>query len=268
MAALKIIAIVAAHNEADIIEQTTVDLISQGVEVYLIDHGSSDGTAERIHPLVGHGVCGIESLASDSNRTAGFRLTDILKRKEELAGRLDADWFINHDADELREPPWAGSTLSQALELVDRLGWNAVDFAVLNFVPTHDHYLAGDDLRSSFEWFRHGRFWDRLQIRCWKKQTAVDLVSSGGHEARFPDRAVFPIRFLLRHYPIRTQAQGERKVFEQRLPRFDPDERARGWHVQYRGSHAWAGLPGAAGDAHPFRRRARPAPTSDSPPRR
>jgi hypothetical protein len=45
---------------------------------------------------------------------------------------------------------------------------------------------------------------------------------------------VYPFRFLLRHYPIRTQEQGERKVFADRLPRFNRFERlVRGWHTQY-----------------------------------
>jgi hypothetical protein len=61
----------------------------------------------------------------------------------------------------------------------------------------------------------------------------LDLVSTGGHEARFPGRRVFPLRFLLRHYPIRGQAHGERKVFKERRARFSAEERARGWHVQY-----------------------------------
>ena len=60
-----------------------------------------------------------------------------------------------------------------------------------------------------------------------------DLLSSGGHEIAFEGRRVFPLRFLLRHYPIRSQAHGERKVFRERRPRFDASERARGWHVQY-----------------------------------
>jgi chromosome segregation ATPase len=37
----------------------------------------------------------------------------------------------------------------------------------------------------------------------------------------------------MRHYPIRSQRHGERKLFEERITRFDPMERQRGWHVQY-----------------------------------
>ena len=48
-----------------------------------------------------------------------------------------------------------------------------------------------------------------------------------------PRPRVFPYKFLLRHYPIRSQAHGERKILHERRQRWDPAERARGWHVQY-----------------------------------
>ena len=75
--------------------------------------------------------------------------------------------------------------------------------------------------------------WADQQIRCWKRNPQVDLVSSGGHEAKFDGRRVFPLRFILRHYPIRGQAHGERKLFVERKPRFSPEERAKRWHIQY-----------------------------------
>src|SRR5262249_35286669 len=102
------------------------------------------------------------------------------------------------------------------------------------FWPIHDRLRPGDDVREAFPFYERGQAWDRVQIRCWKKlEVPADLASSGGHEARFPDRNVFPIRFILRHYPIRSQAHGMRKVFLQRRPRFLSSERERGWHVQY-----------------------------------
>ena len=61
----------------------------------------------------------------------------------------------------------------------------------------------------------------------------MDLASTGGHDVQFPGRMVFPQRFILRHYPIRSQSHGDRKVFEQRLSRFLPEELKRGWHLQY-----------------------------------
>ena len=49
----------------------------------------------------------------------------------------------------------------------------------------------------------------------------------------FEGRKVCPEPFILKHYPIRSQAHGERKVLKERFPRYSPTERARQWHVQY-----------------------------------
>ena len=52
-------------------------------------------------------------------------------------------------------------------------------------------------------------------------------------EPVYESRRVFPYKFLLRHYPIRSQEHGLRKVFTERRPRWNPEERADGWHTQY-----------------------------------
>jgi hypothetical protein len=71
-------------------------------------------------------------------------------------------------------------------------------------------------------------------VKAWKNiHQSVQLSESGGHDARLPHRRVFPFNFLLKHYPVRSQAHGERKVFRDRAPRWDPQERAGGWHIQY-----------------------------------
>jgi glycosyltransferase involved in cell wall biosynthesis len=229
-----VVAIIAAYNEADIIDASVRDLIDQGISVYLLDDGSTDCTVQNVEPHVGHGVIGIERLrpAEDAGR-GEFALERIVRRKAQLAAELNAHWFINHDADEFRESPWADVSLKEAIQRVDALGYNAIDFASLDFRPTHDRFRPGDDPRAAFPYYSAGASYDRVQIRCWKNTGGVELESTGGHDTQFEGRRVFPIRFLLRHYPIRGQAHGDRKVFVERQPRFSDAERARGWHVQY-----------------------------------
>ena len=231
-----VVAIVAAFNEADVIGPVVSDLIEQGLDVYLLDDGSTDDTVAVVEPLVGRGVLAIERLREPARDqpAESFDWERILLRKAQLACELDADWFVHHDADEFRQSPWANLTLKDAIRSVDTLGFNAIDFWSLDFWPVHDDFLEGDDVRTAFNFYAEGAAHDRLQIRCWKKTDApVDLASSGGHEARFSGRHVFPLRFILRHYPIRGQAHGERKVFRERRNRLRGQERARGWHVQY-----------------------------------
>jgi hypothetical protein len=107
---------------------------------------------------------------------------------------------------------------------------------VLNFRPIDDTFIPGVDVEAQFRYFEFGSAHDSVQIKAWANTgKAVDLVSSGGHEAVFHGRRTFPYRFLLKHYPIRSQRQAERKIFGERVPRWNQEERRLGWHVQYDG---------------------------------
>jgi len=256
-----VVALISAFNEADIIGQVIEHLASEGVSVYLIDDGSEDETVREAEAYVGRGVIGIERLAAASIPHR-FDWAAILRRKEALAGSLSADWFIHHDADEFRESPLPRVTLAEAIGHVDALGYNAIDFHLLNFWPTTGGQagvgpVPERDVRQSLPSYELGEPWNRIQVKCWKNLgLPIDLASSGGHEVRFAGRNVYPLRFLLRHYPIRSDAHGRRKVFVDRLPRFLPAERAQGWHVQYEGIVEGASFvrdPGTLAQYEPIR---------------
>lgn len=220
----RVIAIIAAYNEEDIIDRCLEHLAAQGVESYLLDDGSTDRTIERAQRWRGRGLIDIERLSEPPNPV--FSLRRILARKESLAVTLAADWFINHDADEFRESPWAELTLQQALGRVVSLGYNAVDFEIFTILPQNQ--------ASSQARYVPAGAYDRRQVRAWQAgPSAPVLVESAGHDVAFEGRRVFPIRFPMRHYPVRSPDHGERKIAQERLPRFDPAERSAGWHLQY-----------------------------------
>jgi len=124
--------------------------------------------------------------------------------------------------------------LKEAIRWVDSLGYNAIDFHVVNFVPTDDEFKQGDDPRSYFRFYEEAAPFDKTQVKCWKASSApVSLGPLGGHDVLFQGRRVFPIQFLLRHYPVRGQRHGVRKVFRERKGRFLESERRKGWHIQY-----------------------------------
>lgn len=233
------LAIMPAYNEADVIFHAIGDLISQGVDVHLIDHGSTDGTREAAEPWLGRGLVRIERFPEDSGfpernlREMVWR--DILRRVSEVASAAETDWCLFVNADEFRETPWTDMTLAEGLGRVGELGFTAVNFELLNFRPTEgDAFRPGDDVREHLLHFEGAGRFDVVQIKAWKRQPdPVDLVERGGHDVRFPGRRVFPVPFLLRHYPIRGTEHGRRKVLTERLGRFAAEERSDGWHVQY-----------------------------------
>lgn len=231
----RVVALVAAFNEADVIGQVVDDLVDQGLDVWVVDHGSSDGTADVLARRMGDGLLAVERLEPVLDDEGRVRWADVLRRKEELAGEIDADWFLHHDADELRESPWPEERLVDGIRRVDALGYNAIDFRVFDFWPTTETaFRPGDDPRRAFPLWSEGGPWNRLQIKAWRQpEDGVDLVSSGGHEALFPGRRVFPIRFVTRHYPVRSAEHARRKIEAERRERFSEEERRAGWHVQY-----------------------------------
>ena len=229
----RVIAIISAFNEGDIISPVIGHLIENCIDVYLIDNHSTDDTVDQAARWLGKGLLDIE-LFPQSEPASKFEWSAILRRKEELATTLQADWFIHYDADEIRESPWPGLNLKHAIQWVDTLGYNCIDFHVLNFPPTDDGFRPGDDPRTYFKFCEEAADFDVLRRNAWKVTgTRVSLAAAGGHEARFPDRRLFPVKFLMRHYPIRGQQHGLKKVFQERTLRFLESERAEGWHRQY-----------------------------------
>ncbi len=227
----RVLAVMTAFNEADIIGGILDRARAEGLQVHLIDNWSTDGTPEV---ATGHAaVVAVERFPR--RRPRHYEWESLLQRVEQIAASTDADWVIHHDADEWRTSPWPGVPMVDALHWVSDAGYNAIDHTVVVHTPTDERFAPGQDVTRQLPYFSFGTNVGHFtQIKAWQHQArGVDLASSGGHEASFDGRRVFPFNFLLRHYPIRSQAHGERKVFQERRPRWSPTEKRRGWHNQY-----------------------------------
>jgi hypothetical protein len=225
----QVIAIMSSFNEADIIGPSLDYWLEQGVRVHLLENWSTDGTYRIAAAREARGVH-IEHFPPHG-RGDHYHLGSILRRKEELAKELEADWFIHADVDEIREGPFPGGGIREGLYHAERAGFSCVDSTRLDFPPIDDSFLPGGNFGSHF------RFWEPLgsniQRKIWKKTAApVNLTDSGGHDVSFPGRRLYPFHFLLRHYPYRSSQHALRKLFEDR--NMDPDEyRVKKWGVHY-----------------------------------
>lgn len=231
--AFRVIAIISTYNEEDIIVPVINHLFNQEIDVYLMDNWSTDRTIEFARQFEPK-ILGIEHFPQHGPSPT-FDWEEILKRKEVLSQELNADWFMHYDADEIRESPWKDIKLRDAIYLVDQHGYNAIDFTLLNFFPIDNNFKPGSNLAQRLKYFQFNDLpGNEMQIKAWKKNTErVNLWETGGHSVKFLNRKVFPYKFIMRHYPIRSQSHGEKKVITERILRYNTGEREKGWHTQY-----------------------------------
>lgn len=222
---MRIVALLATYNERRFVGACIEHLREHGVEAFLIDNSSEDGTVDIATGYLGDGLIGIETLPRVEQR---FQLFPQLLRKEELARELSADWFLHLDADELRLPPPGAATLGEALETADREGFNAVDFTEYTFLPTvespdHDHADYQSTLRT---------YYPRIssppdQLTAWKATADVELARTGGHRVRVPELRICPEPFRMKHYMFLSKRHAVEKYVRRG---FDPAEVRLGLH--------------------------------------
>ena len=230
----RVVAVMTVYNEADIIESVIQHLHEQGVAVYLIDNWSTDGTYEKAQALIGKGVLRTERFPETPPKTHVYSWSKLLTHVEEVAHNLTDYWVLHYDCDEIRESPFVGITLRDALYHVEQCGYNAIDHTVVNFSPIDNSFKPGNNLKDCITHFvmgkRPGYF---IQIKGWKQlHQRVSLTASGGHRVEFPGRRVYPYKFLTRHYPLRSLEQASIKI-ESRQKQSNQHERSKGWHIIY-----------------------------------
>lgn len=226
---MKAIAFVCTYQEADIIGRTVRHLKWQGCDVLVIDCHSTDGTRQLAR------LSGAQTTTWPSPPVSFFALLTHIEKLAEQS--TEYDWCVLCDADELRYSDVPGETLAEGFARVQAAGYNAIDHQIATFHPTAESaaFDGSQDPEQYFRWYSGDPLNQRLgQVKAWRNSGEVSLAASGGHQARFVGRWVYPGKFLSKHYPIRSQAHGERKVFRER----NWLDRAQGrmnWHVQYEG---------------------------------
>lgn len=228
----KILAIIHVFNEADVINQTVEYLLSQGVDVFLIDNWSTDNSYELIKQLSNKYPKRVFFKRFPENAPSNFYdWYHQLELTERISKEADYSWYIHYDADEYRLSPWAETTLREAIYYIDSLGFNVIENTVIDFKITaiNDNSIFMKDT-----WFDFGHRPAHFeQTKTWKKCESVDLKNSGGHIARVSNPKVFPLKILNRHYPFRSYEHAKRKIFVDRKPRFEVEKKERGWHGHY-----------------------------------
>lgn len=223
----RIIAILAVRNEELFMKRCLTHLFQQGIESYIIDNESTDNTVSIAEDYLHRGVIGIETYPY----SGFYEWASLLSIKEKIANTLDADWFIHHDADEIRYAPSDFTTLYDGIMHADSNGYTAVNFDEFVFLPTscHESYEGKDYVKEMiYYYFFEPKKLSR--VNAWKNMgQKIDLVSSGGHVVNFLNRKIYPRNFIMRHYLALSHAHACKK-YGNKL-QYKSSELKRGWHL-------------------------------------
>jgi len=193
---MNVIAMICLRNGELYLRRCLEHLEEQGVKACILDNDSTDASRAIAEAFRSRGVVHIERVPFDGV----FRVGEILRRKEQLARELQADWFMHHDVDEIRQAPRPWTTLLDGIAAVDREGYNAVNFDEFVFMPLDEERFEWRDFVAEMRHYYHFRPNERHRVNAWKNVGPIDLTTYFGHRVEFPGRRIYPKSFTLRHY--------------------------------------------------------------------
>jgi len=219
----------AVYNDEDFISEVLENAISQGIELVLLDDGSTDNTYEICSKFLGKGILELYLHKSNSwNEEENHRIL------HDLALRHNPDWLILFGSDEFLESWNNKVTLEDAISQVDREGYNLIQFNWFNFFLTSKDDEQSKSIKEKLKYYSWAS--DYL-YRSWKNIPGVELKVRGGHYPIFPQGItykIYPRKFVLRHYQFRNIEQFKKKV-QDRIKKIKGTTRGKlGWIQSYK----------------------------------
>jgi glycosyltransferase involved in cell wall biosynthesis len=220
---MNMLAVIAARNESLHIGRCIRSLTDEGLEVILIDHGSSDGTRDIAEAYLGNGLLKIMDLAWEGY----FSLEKQLSTKKLIIDECKHEWVAHFDADEWPVASDQFCSLHCMAEEANNTGYSVINFNEFVFLPlpkeNFEHF--GYESRMNHYYFFEPSY-PRLQ-RMWQRSLDVSNITHGGHRLSGDVAKLFPFDGILRHYIALSESHAIDK-YANRI--FADHELKRGWH--------------------------------------
>jgi hypothetical protein len=221
---VSICAVIAVRNEENYLRVLLPILASQKIDVAIIDNESTDGSLELFNSYANAPIILLETLPYKGY----FSLTEQLTAKAKVCSKINHDWVVHLDADEILDHREPGLTLRDAIEEADAAGYNALNFEEFVFLPE-----AGSDYSNKNYYLEMLTYYYFLYMdnnrhqRVWKREFLFDNITSGGHLLSGAKLFVSPVSHLLKHYIVLSYEHALKKYLNRT---FDKNEVERNWH--------------------------------------
>ena len=220
---LSICAVIAVRNELPYLRILLPMLAAQDIDVAILDNGSTDGSHELYADHKHHPIILVEHIPYREY----FSLSEQLDAKQRVYDKIDHDWVIHHDADEILEHYQLDRTLRDAIQEADDAGYDVLNFDELVFLPNRNTKVCEDYYRESLRYYFFEPEKGRLN-RAWKRSLKLDNTITGGHRVTGERTRVFPKNHILRHYIVLGYLHALDKYYNRK---FDTKDRSLGWHA-------------------------------------
>jgi len=192
---MKIIGMIPVYNDEDIISEVIQYLLSQGLELVVLDNGSTDNTFEICKKFVDKGILKLVQF-----NTKSYQWDLILRILYDLALTENPDWVIRSDSDEFLESGIKGMTLKDRIIQADTEGYNLIQFDRFDFFMTDNDKENAKSIKEKMSYYScQGDY----LYRAWKYVPGIRIGDAEGHYPIFPDRSKYKInpgKLVLRHH--------------------------------------------------------------------
>jgi len=219
---MKILACAVVFNEIDILPYLVEHYKANGVEMFIYDNMSTDGTWEY---LLGSGV------ECEQVDTGGILATPHFVRMRLAKWReVEPDWCIYMDADEFCMS-FQFPTLRELIKFRDFQGVTVIQQPRLNFRPTGMEDFSKGNPLDIYRYYAPcpGHL---MNDRIFKYHRDNELLPSGGHYVEGVPKQVFSETLAnpIFHYSIRENGKDKFARMSKRSNK-DPETNARGWNT-------------------------------------
>lgn len=203
---MRLLGIIHAHNEEDVIARSMSMLLESGHHVHVFDHNSTDGTADIVQDQPG--------VAYHRARTS---FPALFNHVAAFINRKPHDWVTWMDADELLRDPDGNLVSRQAIKEEWKAGIGVIRPLVREFWLTDADNQEQED---HVQRLRHFRYRKKLMApRSWLRRLTGTRFRQGRHRSDlewYGRPTVNAEQWLLDHYPVRTVEQATRKIMDKR----------------------------------------------------
>lgn len=217
---LSITAVICSRNESEYLNNLIPYLAAEDIEVVLIDNGSADGTPDIFTTTAYPNI--IEYIHVPFEGV--YDWTALLTIKASVYERLDSDWLIHQDADEILHAPNAWGLLRHSIEEANADGFNVLNFNELVMLPMNAHTENYITDNKNYYFFEPHPL--RL-MRAWRKDANLTNVTTGGHILTGENIKVSPKKMILKHFMVRSQQHAIEKYSQRK---FADGDLLKGWH--------------------------------------